>query len=684
MPNTRFKSENYENFGGINKKASAYITDRRQVLNYVNGDFSKPGAWTMRPGTTQYFSATFASQVNYAAEYFQSSGFSQIMISNPGGLWACFGNSNFGISLGTLAAAATYAGRVLGASSFTQVQLFPGFSFAHSASFQADSVIYKGWYFQTDGRAFTKYNGTSIFPYGMPYGQWVGSTFGTTSGPGFTLFQGLDEALAYKIAYKNNRGVIGPIWQLGRADGAYGTGPAHDTVVANSNSRFIHLFLRVPDGFGISSILIYRSYGTGLVGNDWLGQIPGPYPLLAEIPAFGSSFVFVDNFAQGVNTTSVTYGTIFPGALEDDIDSATAEYPISRADIYRSITQVPIYSHIPRFLEMYANRLFMAGFPKNAASTDIFTYDDPENLLRFSEVDDAENVLGDNFIEIPSDGDVITGIKAFQSQLVIGKQFSIRALIGNSKDNFVEREVSGEYGLVNNRAICVFQDLCWFLDRKGIVQYNGANIGIISDDVEDYFLRMNYTVAIETACMLHVKERNEVWCAFPLDSSTDNNIVVIYDYEVKEWTVWEGFKPRYMTMIKGRNTKFNPMFGDFNGRFNEHGQSYMGDNGATISMTVQPRFEHPQGQSVEKMFRRLFLNHEKLVGGATSSFEIAYRANYQTAIGLTQTMVGSTFQLVSNFGLSAKSLSPQVTYNSATERIRIYGYTLEYRYQRST
>jgi len=183
----------------------------------------------------------------------------------------------------------------------------------------------------------------------------------------------------------------------------------------------------------------------------------------------------------------------------------------------------------PRYLEIYNNQLFMAGF-SSALST-----------FYFSDIGEPEGVPPENFVEVrTNDGDRITGMANFLGSLLVFKERSFHVLSGDNPTNFLLREISNQYGCLSNRAVVNFEDRILFLDRKGIVEYNGANIRVISNPIESVFLGMNLTAAKDNAVAIHNRLSNQAWFAIPCDGSTENNCVIVYDYLLDAWTIFEG------------------------------------------------------------------------------------------------------------------------------------------------
>lgn len=327
----------------------------------------------------------------------------------------------------------------------------------------------------------------------------------------------------------------------------------------------------------------------------------------------------------------------------------------------------------PRYIELFNNQLFMSGF--SSLQSTVF----------FSDIGEPEGVGATASFEVrTNDGDRLTGMKSYFSQLVLFKQRSFHTLSGDNPQNFTLQERSDQYGCLSNRATAVYNDILLFLDRKGVAQFNGANINIVSTRMEDLFLRMNIPAAIDNAAMLHVKERNEIWTLIPIDGATMNNQLVIYDYSSDAWYQRDGLNIQSLANVIYDKPFPTPFYGGYTGSLFYFSSSLMGDNGAGMTCLVLTRF-HDRGNSTEEMWRRLWLDvtPTPVTVGGTTVINVQFFANHGlSAPVLERTMYGATWQSRIDFGVSAKSLAFEFSHFSNTQSLQINGYALGARYQR--
>jgi hypothetical protein len=410
--------------------------------------------------------------------------------------------------------------------------------------------------------------------------------------------------------------------------GYFGPANAGITVSLNgiSYNTLIYSGLSVPSSYGITALAFYRT-------------LPGGNQLFGTtlIPSAGSGATFVD-----VAPTNTRLDT---GALW--------------------------FTLAPQFLEIYNNQLMLGGF-STLAST-----------LFWSEIGEPEQVQPESFAEFrTNDGDVLRGFKSYLGDLVVGKGNSVHKLSGEVPSNFSIQQITDQYGVLSHRAMVVYDNYLAWLDVDGVCRYNGAQIDVLSEKIEDVFARMNTAAAVQNAVGVHNRPNNEIWFSFPVDGSLINNITVVYDYVAESWTIYKGFNASALCLAMGRLSAKTIFYGSYSGSINYFDENVENDNGVGITCVIQPRFISNYGQSTEQLFRRLYLNVDPI--GGTQAIGIELFSNYATTPGATYTMYQSPFQSRIDFGISAKTLSPMFVHSSATHSLKVFGFTVESRYQRST
>jgi hypothetical protein len=474
--------------------------------------------------------------------------------------------------------------------------------------------------FMADGNNFIRSDGVNSYLYSLPIPGAPGVTITGTSAAG-----GLTGLIQIAYGFVNERGYFGP--------------PSAPIGLSFANQvNFTITGISIPQGYGIIDIAVYMS------APDLTQLYLTSYPAGAIFPV-GASL-------QPVYLQGQTLGYYSDAVLSSDL-----------APTYLWFTMTP------QAIEQYNNQLFLMGF----SNSTVF----------FSDIGEPEGVGSTFFFDVrTNDGDVVVGGKSYGPQLVIGKFKSCHQLTGTDPTNFLLTEISDQYGMVSKRAICTFNSLCWFLDEKGIVEYNGAFIQIVSNNMEPFFKRMNLAAAKQTAIMKHIKDRNEIWTIFPIDGATFNNMAVVYDYLSQGWTKYYGFFPSALDTFYGATTQLQVGFGDYSGAIHSFGHSCNSDDQHGITCSFLTVFQHDMGNSVEKMFRRLYVDIDPSISGATRAFEIDFFTDQGTTAAQSMTFIVTSPQSRLDFGLSAKDIAIRIC-NQENSPLRINGYTIEYRFQRA-
>jgi hypothetical protein len=405
-------------------------------------------------------------------------------------------------------------------------------------------------------------------------------------------------------------------------------GPTSSTqIISISGSTFLSIVytgLTMPSGYGISALAFYRSSPGGIN--------------LFRTATSGFSTSFTDTGATAL--------------------TANPEPPYIH------------FTLAPKFISLYNNQLMLAGFSAFPSTT------------WFSDIGTGEGIRATNNFEArTNDGDITTAQVPYNGVFLTFKERSFARLSGDNPNTFSLSEVSDQYGCISNRAVVVFNDICWFLDgQKGVMQFNGANIECVSSKIEPILLRMNLDAARQTATAVHDKLNNQVKFSFPVDGASLNNMTVVYDYLVKNWTTETGYMPAVSAIIRGRLSKPVHFYGGYTGTLHYFDPSFLGDNGQGMTCLAKTGFISAGSHSIEKQFRRLFV--DATVQGASAPINVGIYQDYGSSLVVSRTIYQNPFQNRVDFGIMAKSIAIQLSTFSNTQDTQINGYTVESREQR--
>lgn len=472
-----------------------------------------------------------------------------------------------------------------------------------------DFVPFVDRLFMANGQDFFKFDGTNSSNFSLPPGNVSATAAAAVGG-------GLSGVYTVAFGYLNDRGYYGP------------TGG--ETTISLNGITFGSIVISAvttPAGYGISAIVPYRTSAGG-----------------------------VDLFAI---STMFSAGT------------ATLLIDSSSSLLTRLASDALFFTLVPRYIEIYNNQLFMAGF-SSALST-----------LYWSDIAEPESVDPTFFAEVrTNDGDRITGFRSYNGALIITKERSFHRLTGDNPNNFALQEITDQYGCLSNRAMALYENKLVFLDTKGIVEYNGANIEVTSLPMEPIFQSMNINAARDNAVAIHNRDYNEIWFGIPCNGATFNNCTVVFDYVVKAWTKYEGFSPSSLWITRATLDKKAIFYGGYTGNVFCFGASLAADFNAGITCNFKTVYHADSGQTRETMFRRLYLNINT-VTGITQPIDVNLRQDFGASIQISRTMYQNPFQSRIDFGIPARSLSADVTHASSSLSITVFGYGWDTRFLRN-
>jgi hypothetical protein len=710
MSQQKIKTESYQNIGGINQKVSPHDTGIFEFLDLSNLDFQTPGSLSQRWGSTQYIGQTFPGPVRSIFEFARLDGTSMVVQSFSGGIFygATTGQgqgmsftlqsvtlslfsfvSSYSHAPITLVAAETgpqsalYFGDPATPIGAPTAAIFNIASAAPSNGFEAFTVL-NNYMFGADGSKFFKFDGSTTTPVGLPpplraydglgvTGTGASVYYSNISGASDFIGLGMTGGHAIYASYVNNRGFEGPLWPISWFAGA---SFMNGTSFGGLGGTFLvsRIPLATPLQYGISAINQYIYWGPSLVTADFLGTqfwsgFGGAMRLVSQTPASGSTLTYI---MLGSTIGGQSFIQANAGAFPPTNAYQPLGITLQQTLPYQNVSEIDLVSYDPTMLETYQNRLISAGYSQNRST------------VWFSDIAEPEGYNADfNFEVRTNDGDFITALKAYSTRLYIFKQRSFHILVGDNPADFDVNQVTDQYGCINNRCVVNYDDYLVFLDRRGVIEWNGAQISPISDaKVKPIFDRMNYAAALTEACMVHDKLRSQILIAIPVDGSTTNNIMVVYDYLVGAWTSYKNFSASALAQVAGRNSTKNAFYGDYLGRLNWFGSSFGTDNGATIIPYWKTRFLHDLGDSTTKTYRRLFLDTDP-PGTSTNAFRVDFYQNYGTSIVASSTITLTGSQSRIDFGIqNCKSLAFELTGLQVALPLRIHGFTLESRFMR--
>lgn len=669
-------SRYFENLGGINLKASKYTTQQTQFLDIRNMDFDVPNALQKRPGSTQAVAVATSGPIIGLFDFQRLNGASWVIAGSNTALF------------------------YLASNAYTLLD--PGWNNGQPQ----DMLTFVNKFWVADGGRYKSWDGSTMYPVGMPCPRTLlavtqlgggpsGATIFLTGGATFafsrTSASWVVRAFYVAYSYVRGDGYFGPVDFLSTARNVISQDGSGNTVQTTISSEDI--FTYIPTVSNMIGGFTATAYATAIA--MWVGvdsiKVGDP---ANEVPAFFSSLLAGGGFAQvpagnlgqlilgsGPNSLSMSY-TLKPTADTSRFYLYTL-LPIGSTQVTfipffndytgiatgtRAFTGMPFCwfdTNTPKYIDVNQNVMFMSGF-SSAPST-----------IWYSDIGLPEKIRPTSFFEVrTNDGDRVIGHRAFNGLTVVFKETSFHKILGTTPEDFQLIELSLEFGAVSNKAVVEYNERLVWLDRKGIVQFDGAGWNIISDAIDPIFRRMNLSAAYEKAVAVHHHYRNQLWFGIPIDGSTENNLTIVYDYLIGAWTFFDGYNASSFSFIKGvQNNKQTVWRGSPSGMVYYHGESFFGDNGAGISCVPFSRFEQFEGENSTNVWRRLFLDVGS-VSGLTGVISGRVFTDYDSStVKATFTMYQNVFQSKAEMGVVGKAVAVQFSHYSASLPFLLNGFS---------
>ena len=208
----------------------------------------------------------------------------------------------------------------------------------------------------------------------------------------------------------------------------------------------------------------------------------------------------------------------------------------------KKATEAEIDTYAPKgeFMELHYDRLWIAGDKDNPDrvyfSTAGLNGADIEDFT-VPLADEEEVNMHGGFIDVRSyDGGKIIGMKVIFNSVVLFKNKTAYKIYGSNPSNYQLVEIFSCNGAIADNSICVGDNGAYFLNKDGIYYFDGTNTTLISQKIKNTIAKMNKNYASKSVATYF---NSKYYIAIPLEDSTENNCLIIYDTINKSFMTYE-------------------------------------------------------------------------------------------------------------------------------------------------
>lgn len=286
--------------------------------------------------------------------------------------------------------------------------------------------------------------------------------------------------------------------------------------------------------------------------------------------------------------------------LIDEVDSSTTSYTDRVPDNNVSLTSIApltFTADFPaaRFIAYNAGVIFVGGI------------DDTPTRIYFTPVN--KTVLGQfDVVE-----DTVTGLVAFQGQMVVFTESAIWIFSGNTAETLFKRKAIADRGCLAPFSIRPIDNVIFFLSENGFYTYDLARVNEVSRPVKSLLLARNFSRDYNMVSV-HDWENSAVWWIYSSAGSSENDKILVHFYrnsavvQQPSWVPWSipGLESAYLITNSSTNLR-EIKLGFFSGRVTTYGGGSDFD-GSTISFLWETGKQDGRAPHITKKWKAMTID----------------------------------------------------------------------------
>lgn len=190
-----------------------------------------------------------------------------------------------------------------------------------------------------------------------------------------------------------------------------------------------------------------------------------------------------------------------------------------------------------------------------------------KSRILWSNIKDDLTWLATSFIDISKDdGQQIVALHVLAESLVVFKERAIYVVdfTGDSDIPFTVRKSDSNVGAVAQHSVQEIENGLVFLSYDGLYYFDGHNSYKISLQIQTTLLGYNATRFNQCRSMRQ-KNKNRYFLSMPSESATENDVVVVWDWQLNAFSLYSGIAGASMSAVYVSGIDERIYFGDYDG-----------------------------------------------------------------------------------------------------------------------
>ena len=266
-----------------------------------------------------------------------------------------------------------------------------------------------------------------------------------------------------------------------------------------------------------------------------------------------------------------------------------------------------------------------------------------KSRILWSNIKDDLTWLGTSFIDISKDdGQQITSMHVLAESLIVFKERSIYVVdfTGDSDIPFTVRKSDSNVGTIAQHSVQEIDNGLVFLSYDGLYYFDGHNSYKISLQIQTTLLAYNAT-RFNQARSMRQKNKNRYFLSLPSNGQTNNDVIVVWDYQLNAFSLYSGLAASSMTTVYNSAIDERIYFGDYIGyvyRMDTGADDYPANVQTAINAYYYTNWKHYDDITDQKGVPNIVVYYQ--TNNAVLTFVYSY--DFESADTYTQTFSTAT------------------------------------------